>query len=189
MILQFPPEILYKVVAYVEPIWLFQLEEAHPVLAEFLSTQGANKIWYELLPAALMSEPEYFQDEGEVQKVLQALRESGAEDKITFQRQSKYKLGYVSHSGFNSSGIQCWYTNVISGIDFYLTSVSRNWSVTKSTINDMIILPRMEHLSGLSRNLHMHFCNQHPRNDNQYPLITSESKPTRARVLGESVHS
>jgi hypothetical protein len=189
MILQFPPEILCKVVAYVEPIWLFQLEEAHPILAEFLSTQEANRIWYELLPAALMSEPEYFQDEREVQKILQALRGAGAEDKITFQRESKYKLGYVSHPGFHCPGVKCWYTNVISGINFYLTSVSRTWSVAKSTIDDTIILPRIDHLSGLSRNLYMHLWNQHPRNDNQYPLITSESRPPRARVLGESVHS
>lgn len=107
MILQFPQEILNTVIAYVEPIWLFQLEDAYPLLAQFLFTQQANKIWYELLPAALMCEPEYFQDEIEVAKMLAALREAGT-DKLTFDRSSKYISKYVS----NSKMPRCWDTDL-----------------------------------------------------------------------------
>jgi hypothetical protein len=107
MILQFPQEVLNVVVAYIEPIWLFQLEEAYPSLAEYLSTQSANKIWYELFPAALMSEPEYHQDEREVEKNLKALREGGV-DKLTYDRSSKHKIKYVTaSSGIQSKDTDC----------------------------------------------------------------------------------
>jgi hypothetical protein len=92
MILQFPPEILCTILAHIEPIWLFQLEEAHPTMATLLSTQRANKIWYELLPPALLSEPEYFQDEIEVAKILKAYRKAGLSDKIVLPDSSEYKL-------------------------------------------------------------------------------------------------
>jgi hypothetical protein len=89
-ILQFPSEILCTIFTYIEPIWLFQLEEAHPDLRELLASPCCNKIWYDLLPAALMSEPECFQDEMEIVKILN----EGRNDGVVLPDLSDYILKY-----------------------------------------------------------------------------------------------
>jgi hypothetical protein len=52
------------VLGYLEPIWLFQAEAAYPPIRA-LST-SLNSIWYEIIPPALFTEPEHFQNEGRV---------------------------------------------------------------------------------------------------------------------------
>jgi hypothetical protein len=59
-----PNEILKMILGYLDPIWLFQAEAAHPQIRA-LST-SLNSIWYENLPPALFAEPEHFQDEDRV---------------------------------------------------------------------------------------------------------------------------
>ena len=60
IIVQFPPEILHKVLGQLDPIWLFQLEIACPQMSSFLRSRTANKVWYDAIPAALLTQPEYF---------------------------------------------------------------------------------------------------------------------------------
>jgi hypothetical protein len=63
-ILTLPNEILKMVLGYLEPIWLFQAEAAYPQILT-LST-SLNSVWYEILPPALFTEPEHFQNEDRV---------------------------------------------------------------------------------------------------------------------------
>lgn len=63
MLLQFPPEILQRILAYLQPIWLFQVAAAYPQINTLLGYETSNRIWYDVLPAALFLEPENFQDE------------------------------------------------------------------------------------------------------------------------------
>lgn len=71
-------------------------------------------------------------------------------------------------------------------MDFYLPSVERTWSLNKSHTGYTITLPQIDYVSILSRYLHMPFCNEHPRIDYQYPMVTCHARAPRARVLGES---
>ena len=52
------------VLGYLEPIWLFQAEAAYPQIRA-LST-SLNSVWYEIMPPALFTEPEHFQNEDHV---------------------------------------------------------------------------------------------------------------------------
>ena len=52
------------ILGYLEPIWLFQAEAAHPQICALLAS--LKSIWYENLPPALFTEPEHFQDEDRV---------------------------------------------------------------------------------------------------------------------------
>ena len=60
---------------------------------------------------------------------------------------------------------------------------SQIWSLQKAAIDGTIFLPQIDRLSKMSQNLEPLFCNQHPNEDDQYPLIIENSKPTRSRVL------
>lgn len=68
MLLQFPPEILKLILSYLEPIWLFQVEEAYAEIKEL--SLALNSVWYNSLPAALYLVPEHFQDEDKVNHKL-----------------------------------------------------------------------------------------------------------------------
>jgi hypothetical protein len=63
MLLQFPPEILKVILGYLEPIWLFQVAAAYHNIHELLDFETSNRVWYDAIPAALLLEPENFQDE------------------------------------------------------------------------------------------------------------------------------
>ena len=63
MLLQLPAEILKIILTYLEPIWLFQVAAAYPRIDDLLTFATSNKIWYHAIPAALLLEPESFQDE------------------------------------------------------------------------------------------------------------------------------
>ena len=67
MIAQLPPEILKIILGLLEPIWLFQAEAAYPEIA--LLSSNANFLWYNAIPPALQTEPEYFQDEDKLSKI------------------------------------------------------------------------------------------------------------------------
>jgi hypothetical protein len=60
---QFPVEVLEKILMLIEPIWLFQLEQAVPSVAGFLKSEHANLIWYQAVPSALYGSPEAYQSE------------------------------------------------------------------------------------------------------------------------------
>lgn len=94
IILQFPPEILCKIFTYIEPIWLFQLEEAYRYFMKLLSSSYCNKIWYDMIPPALMSEPECFQDEMEVARCLEAYHKSGGQDRVILPDLLQYQMRY-----------------------------------------------------------------------------------------------
>lgn len=63
VLLQFPAEILKNILAFLEPIWIFQAAAAYPGLDKLLGFEVSNRIWYDAIPAALFLEPESFQDE------------------------------------------------------------------------------------------------------------------------------
>ncbi len=63
MLVQYPAEILKHILAYLEPIWLFQVAAAYPRINDLLDFENSNRIWYDAIPAALFLEPENFQDE------------------------------------------------------------------------------------------------------------------------------
>ena len=63
-IVSLPNEILKMVLGYLEPIWLFQAEAACSQIRA-LST-NLNSVWYEIMPPALFTEPEHFQNEDRV---------------------------------------------------------------------------------------------------------------------------
>jgi hypothetical protein len=56
--------ILKMILGYREPIWLFQAEAAHPYIHALSTT--LNSVWYEIMPPALLAEPEHFQNENSV---------------------------------------------------------------------------------------------------------------------------
>lgn len=42
---QFPTEILNDILGRLEPIWLFQLEQAIPSIGAYLNSKEANRLW------------------------------------------------------------------------------------------------------------------------------------------------
>jgi hypothetical protein len=49
------------ILGHLEPIWLFQAEAAFPTIHQI--SRRANRLWYDILPTALFTEPEHFQNE------------------------------------------------------------------------------------------------------------------------------
>ena len=60
---QFPSEIINKIASYLDPVWMFQLEKAVPELGDYLHSQEASSVWYGVLPAAMLLQPEMHQSE------------------------------------------------------------------------------------------------------------------------------
>lgn len=60
-IFKLPAELLQMVVELLEPIWMFQLEEAYSEIRERLSYPGANAVWYRSLPPSLWLKKASFQ--------------------------------------------------------------------------------------------------------------------------------
>jgi hypothetical protein len=52
------------ILGYIDPIWLFQAEAAYPQIRAF--STSLNSVWYEIMPPALFTEPEHFQNEDHV---------------------------------------------------------------------------------------------------------------------------
>ena len=69
ILIQFPPEILLKVLGHLDAIWLFQVEAACSQIRLFLQSSAGNRVWYDAIPAALLAQPEHFQSERDVQDV------------------------------------------------------------------------------------------------------------------------
>jgi hypothetical protein len=63
LLLRFPTEILKRIFGYLEATWLFQVEAAYAMIAELLSFENSNRLWYDEIPDALLANPENFQDE------------------------------------------------------------------------------------------------------------------------------
>ncbi|KAL2013140.1 hypothetical protein VTN00DRAFT_665 [Thermoascus crustaceus] len=61
LIFKLPAELLQMVVEFLEPIWMFQLEEAYSKIREGLSYPGANAVWYRSLPPSLWLKKACFQ--------------------------------------------------------------------------------------------------------------------------------
>ncbi|KAI1609666.1 hypothetical protein EDD36DRAFT_468580 [Exophiala viscosa] len=60
---QFPMEVLIKICAYLDPIWVFQLELTCTTMARRLRSREANQLWYSSIPPTLKAMPELFQHE------------------------------------------------------------------------------------------------------------------------------
>lgn len=80
-LLQFPPEILKHILAYLEPIWLFQVAAAYTRINDLLDFETSNRIWYDAVPAALFLEPESFQDEALVKDRILACSKGVVDNK------------------------------------------------------------------------------------------------------------
>ncbi|KAK4944906.1 hypothetical protein LTR10_015825 [Elasticomyces elasticus] len=60
---QFPMEVLIKICAYLDPIWVFQLELTCTTMARRLRSREGNRLWYNSIPPTLKAMPELFQHE------------------------------------------------------------------------------------------------------------------------------
>jgi len=60
---QFPMEVLIKICAYLDPIWVFQLELTCTTMTKRLRSREGNQLWYNSIPPTLKAMPELFQHE------------------------------------------------------------------------------------------------------------------------------
>ena len=98
-LMQYPPEILAKILSYLEPCWLLQAITASEEIDKFMTSDLGNQIFFNALPAAIWMEPEHFQDMQEVHERLSAI--AGSIKEVTLeevQNVEKYKV-CADHTG------------------------------------------------------------------------------------------
>ena len=162
IIAQFPAEILERIIDHLhDPIWIFQAELAFPEVASFLQSPAANRIWYDLLPAALLTLPEYFQSEMHVAYA---------------QSRSAQKHYAVSSINFS--------TAVVASSEMLSTRTS---DYAQETILTTIsyTLPSLTRVSDLELEVEAHGDTKHPKSGSlhQYPVVKPNLNKTRKRIL------
>ena len=161
IIVQFPPEILHKVLGQLDPIWLFQLEIACPQMSSFLRSRTANKVWYDAIPAALLTQPEYFQSERDVARA-----------------QAQNPSLYYNVNGIDTS-------QAVMPSAMQLSEKTADYNQVRDPQQLYFTIPGLAGLSSLWQDMDLSTDTKHPKQQHreQYPFIKPFYFKPRKRIL------